>query len=82
MNSSQSEIQPQPGGLLDNPRDDFHLALAFQNIELTPEQYQQTMYLPWERWSEELKERFPWAKEITTEVKKPENRVPESSLRK
>jgi hypothetical protein len=40
------------------------------------------MYLPWERWSEELKERFPWAKEITTEVKKPENRVPESSLRK
>jgi hypothetical protein len=67
MNSSESTIQQEPV-LCHSHRGDFHLALAFQNVDLTKEQYAQTTKLPFEKWDESLKQRFPWANSITDEV--------------
>jgi|GEM_PF-2601226 len=67
MNSSESTTQAKPV-LSHSHRGDFHLALAFQNVELTPEQYAQTTKLPFEKWDESLKQRFPWANLIVDEV--------------
>jgi hypothetical protein len=66
--SSSPSTTPKTPTLSDNPRHDFHLALAFKNVELTDEEYSQTMYLPWEKWSKKLQEDFPWAKDITPQA--------------
>jgi len=69
MNSSESTTQTEP--VFSSHRGDFHLALAFQNVELTTEQYAQTTKLPFEKWDESLKQRFPWASSITDEEANP-----------
>ena len=68
MNSSESTTLTEPS-LTRSHRGDFHLALAFQNVELTSEEYKQTTKLPFSKWDKSLQRRFPWAKTITDEKK-------------